>query len=442
MVTIHPQFLREVSQDAKHALRLWANRPWHTGLAIAALAIGIGANTGVFSVVNALLIRPLPFHDPGRLAALPSLRRFLPPHDSAKQFHDWRRQSVYLSDVALYEQADVNLGGVRDTLRAHVAQVSWNFFPILGTRPVLGRGFSPEEDTAGHNALVVIGYGLWQQLFAGDRRTLGSTIRVNGFPLTIIGVAPPGFDFPRGAVLWKAAEFAPGNNGWETVARLQPGITWPQARQAFAGEADRLSPNQRKVDKMNPPPAITSLQDELAGPVKNASPILMTGVVLILLIACTNVVNFLMARTADRATEFSIRSALGASRARLTQQLLTACFFRRLPVWPGWSSRFGPPPLRRRFYRLHWQRSLIRFLDGRVLGFTMLASIVTALFFGVLPSRRPHTRGWKPEFQPAILAADSRNICRCAGHADDRSSHCFGFGGACICQSDANRPRL
>jgi putative ABC transport system permease protein len=170
MVTIHPQFLREVSQDAKHALRLWANRPWHTGLAIAALAIGIGANTGVFSVVNALLIRPLPFHDPGRLAALPSLRRFLPPHDSAKQFHDWRRQSVYLSDVALYEQADVNLGGVRDTLRAHVAQVSWNFFPILGTRPVLGRGFSPEEDTAGHNALAVIGHGLWQQLFAGDRR--------------------------------------------------------------------------------------------------------------------------------------------------------------------------------------------------------------------------------------------------------------------------------
>jgi len=110
-------------------------------------------------------------------------------------------------------------------LRAHVAQVSWNFFPILGTRPVLGRGFSPEEDTAGHNALVVIGYGLWQQLFAGDRGALGSTIRVNGFPLTIIGVAPPGFDFPGGAVLWKAAEFAPGNNGWETVARLEPGIT-------------------------------------------------------------------------------------------------------------------------------------------------------------------------------------------------------------------------
>ena len=325
MVTIHLQFLREVSQDARHTLRLWANRPWHTGFAIAALAIGIGANTGVFSVVNALLLRSLPFHDPGRLASLPSLRTSLPPHDSAKQFHDWRRQSTYLSDVALYEQADVNLGGVHDTLRAHVAQVSWNFFPILGTRPVLGRGFSPEEDTPGHNALAVIGYGLWQQLFAGDRRVLGSTIRVDGFPLTIIGVAPPGFDFPRGAVLWKAAAFSPGNNGWETVARLKPGISWPQARQAFAAEVDRFSPNQRKIDKVNPPPTITSLQDELAGPVKNASLMLMAGVVLILLIACTNVANFLMARTADRAAEFSIRSALGASRARLTQQLLTEC---------------------------------------------------------------------------------------------------------------------
>lgn len=387
MVPIHLQFLRDVSQDAKHALRLWANRPWHTGLAIAALAIGIGANTGVFSVVNALLLRSLPFHDPGRLASLPSLRTALPPHDSAKQFHDWRRQSTYLSDVALYEQTDVNLGGVRDTLRAHVAQVSWNFFPILGARPVLGRGFSPDEDTPGHNALALISYGLWQQLFAGDRKALGSTIRVDGFPLAIIGVAPPGFDFPRGAVLWKAAAFAPGNNGWETVARLDPGITWPQARQAFAAEVDRLPPNQRSVDKMNPPATLSSLQDELAGPVKNASLMLMAGVVLILLIACTNVANFLMARTADRATEFSIRSALGASRARLTQQLLTECLILSTVAGMGgvlialWSTSLAakvlPVPLAAQSYSI---------LDGRVLGFAMLASIVTALFFGVLPS--------------------------------------------------------
>ena len=124
-VSIPLQFSREVSQDAQHSFRLWANRPWQTGFAIVALAIGIGANTGVFSVVNALLLRSLPFREPSRLA---SLQTYLVPHDSAKQFHDWRQQSTYLADAALFEEADFNLGGVQDMVRAHVAQTSWNFF--------------------------------------------------------------------------------------------------------------------------------------------------------------------------------------------------------------------------------------------------------------------------------------------------------------------------
>jgi predicted permease len=381
------QFLCEIYQDSRHTLRLWANRPWHTGFAIAALAIGIGATTGVFSVVNALLLRSLPFRDPGSLVSLPSLRTPLPPHDSSQQFHEWRRESTYLSDVALYEQADVNLGAVRGAMRAHVAQVSWNFFSMLGVRPVLGRAFGPEEDIPGHNELAVIGYGLWQQLFAGDRKALGATIRVDGFPLIIVGVAPAEFDFPRGAVLWKTAAFSPGNNGWETVARLKPGFTWQQARLAFNAELDRLSPNQAKIGDRNPPATITSLQDELAGSVKNASLMLMAGVVMILLIACTNVANLLMARTADRAAEFSIRSALGASRARLARQLLTECLL--LSTVAGiagliiafWSTAIAakvhPVPLEAQSYSI---------LDGRVLGFAMLASIVCALLFGVLPA--------------------------------------------------------
>ncbi len=382
-----------MSQDARHTLRLWANRPWPTGFAIAALAIGIGATTGVFSVVNALLLRSLPFRDPSGLVSLPSLRTPLPPHDSSRQFHDWRRQSSYLSDVALYEQADVNLGVVRGAMRAHVAQVSWNFFSMLGVRPVLGRAFGAEEDIPGRNQLAVIGYGLWQQLFAGDRKAFGATIRVDGLPLTIVGVAPAEFDFPRGAVLWKTAAFSPGNNGWETVARLKPGVTWQQARLAFNAELDRLSPN------LNPPATLTSLRDELAGSVKNASLMLMAGVVMILLIACTNVANLLLARTADRAAEFSIRSALGASRARLARQLLTECLL--LSTVAGiagliiafWSTalaaRVHPVPLEAQSYSI---------LDGRVLGFAMLASLVCALLFGVLPAlyagRGDGARNW------------------------------------------------
>jgi putative ABC transport system permease protein len=205
-----------VSQDVGHTLRLWTSRPWHTGFAIAALAVGIGANTGVFSVVNALLLRSLPFHEPSRLASL-SPQEFIPPHDSAKQFHDWHEQSTYLTDAALVEENDVNLGGVRDAVRAHVSQTSWNFFSMLGTQPVLGRGFMPEEDIAGRNEIAIIGYGLWQQLFAGNRRRWGSTIRVDGKPLPSSGSRRL-FDYPSSTVLWKPAAFSPGNNGWATVA--------------------------------------------------------------------------------------------------------------------------------------------------------------------------------------------------------------------------------
>jgi predicted permease len=386
------QSSHEVSQDVRHTFRLWAARPWHAGFAIAALAIGIGANTGVFSVVNALLLRSLPFHEPDRLAAL-SHAEFIPPHGSAKQFHDWRQQSTYFADVALTEETDVNLGGVRDPGRAHVAQTSWNFFSTLGTQPALGRGFMPEEDTPGHNAIAVVGYGLWQQLFAGDRRVLGTTIRINGDSLTIVGVAPPGFDYPGGAVLWKPAKFdGEGNNGWDTVARLKPGISWPQAREAFYAEVDRLYPN-----RYTKRPRMTPLRDALAGPAKSGSLVLMASVLLVLLIACTNVANLLMARTADRAPELSIRSALGASRARLARQLLTECLRLSLVAAMAglglafWTTSIAvkvqPPALAAQSYSI---------LDGRVLGFAALASVLSSLLFGVLPSLyagRIHTFG-------------------------------------------------
>jgi putative ABC transport system permease protein len=374
-----------VYQDARHTLRLWANRPWHTGFAILALAVGIGANTGVFSVVNALLLRSLPFHDPARLV---SLGRFLPPHGSAEEFHEWRQQqSGYLGGAALLEQQDVNLAEVRNPARAHAAMTSWNFFSVLGVQPVLGRAFNAGEDTSGRNAVAVISYGLWQDLFAGDPRVLGSAIREDGKPLTIVGVAPPGLNYPNNTSLWKAADYSPGNNGWETIARLKSGITWPQAHAAFAVESDRLWPRRDAIGNSIHFPAMTSLQDELAGPVKNALLLLMAGVVLILLIACTNVANLLMARAADRATELSIRSALGASRGRIAQQLFTECLLLSsvaaiaglfVAFWTtSIAAKVQPAPLSTQSYSI---------LDGRVLGFVVAVAMVSTLLFGVLPS--------------------------------------------------------
>jgi len=377
-------------QDVKYTLRLWSKRPWQTGFAIAALAIAIGANTGVFSVVNALLLRSLPFREPEKLALL---HEFIPPHDSVKEFHQWRQQSAYLSDAALFEDNDVNLGGMRVGMRAHVAQTSWNFFSVLGTQPAIGRGFTADEDAdgtgwgpAGRNAVAVISYGLWQQLFGGDPKVVGATIEIDGKPLTVVGVAPPGFDFPGKAVLWKPAAFSPGNNGWGTIARLKPGISWAQARAAFVLEAERLSPT-REGDSLSLRPRIASLQEGLAGPVKNASLMFMGAVVLVLLIACTNVANLLIARTTDRAGELSIRFALGASRVRLARQLLTECLLLSLVATlvglaiAYWTTAFAakvePPPLGAQSYSI---------LDGRVLTLTLLVSIVSALALGVLPS--------------------------------------------------------
>jgi predicted permease len=382
---------REMAQDARHTVRLWGRRPWHTGFAILTLAIGIGAGTGVFSVVNALLLRALPFHDAERLAYLSS---FFAPHDSAAQFHDWRRQSAYLADAALFEPIDVNLGGAGEWRRAHVVQVSSNFFSVLGTQPVVGHGFSAGDDvdargwgSPGRNAVAVISYGLWQTLFGGDAKALGTTIRTDGVPLTIVGVAPPGFEYPGKAVLWKPAAFSPGNNGWEVIARLKPGVSWAQAGQAFAAEADRFWPDRTPQQRIQSPSRITALRDQLAGPTKNASLLLLASVGLILLIACTNLANLLLARTADRAAELSIRSALGASRARLSRQLLTECVMLALAAssagifvafWTTWiAAKVQPAPIASQAYSI---------LDGRVLGFAIAVSVVSGLLFGALPS--------------------------------------------------------
>jgi putative ABC transport system permease protein len=387
-VSLPAQFAREVAQDARHALRLWAGRPWQTGFAILALAIGIGANTGVFSVVNALLLRSLPFREPERLAAF---EQFFPPHDSPGHFHDWRTECPYLADAALWQNSDATLDGAGEWQRARVAQTSWNFFSLLGTQPILGRTYLAGEEAEGSgwgppgpNAVAVIGYGLWQSLFGGDPKALGATIRIDGHSLTVIGVAPPGFNYPDNAAIWKPAAYAEGNYGFTTIGRLKPGMSWEQARAPFLAEAYGFAPSLRRRGIL---PTITPLRDELAGPTKKASLVLMACVVLILLIACTNVANLLMARTADRATELSIRSALGASRARLSQQLLTECVLLSLAAAvTGLFVAFGTTSAAARLQPAALTTQTYSILDGRVLAFAVAMALASGLLFGLLPS--------------------------------------------------------
>jgi putative ABC transport system permease protein len=383
-------FVESLTQDVRYGLRMLRKSPGFSAVAVLTLALGIGANAGVFSIVNTLLLRSLPFHEPDRLTLL---QNFLPPHDTASQFHDWRRQRQYFADAAVFEDIDANLGGGRAVIRAHVAQTSWNFFSVLGTQPILGHGFASGDDVdatgsglPGRNAVAVIGYGLWQELFGGDPKALGATIRDNGNPLTVIGVAPPGFDYPNKTVVWIPGAFSPGNDGWVAIARLKLGVSLARAQAAFAVEAERQSRESGDGNNLNPLPKIVSLRDALLGPVKDASLMLMGAVVLVLLIACTNLANLLMARTAERAAELTVRAALGASRARLARQLLTECLLLSsiaavagllVAFWTtSLAAKVEPPPLGAQSYST---------LNGPVLIFTVLASVVTATLFGVLP---------------------------------------------------------
>jgi putative ABC transport system permease protein len=381
------QLAREVGQDSRHALRLWRQRPAHTLFAIAVLAIAIGANTGVFSVLNAVLLRSLPFTEPDRLAVL---RNFGPPRD---EFHDWRRQSGYLEDAATYDSFEINLEGVHQATRRRLTETSWNFFSVLGRGPALGRGFAPGEDTAGRTSVTVLSHSTWQQLFGGDPRAIGSTVRVNGAPLTVVGIAPAGFDYPEKTDLWAPTTFdferVPKTGGvimLTTFGRLKSGLTWTQASQAFEAEASAYDPRRMTMDALNRP-ALVPLQAQLAGPVRTASLILMGGVALLLLLACANVANLLLGRTVARSSELMIRSALGASRARLTQQLLTEALVLSLVascaglLVARWTTTLAtavqPALLSSQVYTI---------LDWRVLIFSIGLAAATALVFGVGPA--------------------------------------------------------
>jgi putative ABC transport system permease protein len=385
------QLSREIGQDSRHAVRLWRRRPLQTAFTIAVLAIAIGANTGVFSVLNALVLRSLPFADPPRLA---SLYLFPTPLGSVTEFHDWRQHSEYLADAAVYSSLEVNSDLVNEgrAARVRLTETSWNFFDLFGRQPILGRAFASGEDTPGHQLVAVIGYGLWQQQFGGDPRALGSTIRLNGAPLTIVGVAPPGFDYPSTTAVWAPTVFdflripKTGVIFRLSVGRIQPHRSWAHARDAFSAEA-----RQRAPDRVTGPsvlePALVPLQKSLAGPVRQASFVLMGGVTLLLLMACANTANFMLGRTLSRANELTIRMVLGASRARLTQQLLTeTVLLSTLSAIVGvivavWVTRVAtlvqPPSLASQAYSL---------LDWRVLAFAITIAFATGMLFGIGPA--------------------------------------------------------
>ncbi|HTQ55801.1 MAG TPA: ABC transporter permease [Bryobacteraceae bacterium] len=387
-------------QDIRYALRVLRRSPGFLLVSVLALALGIGATTAIFSVVDAVVLKPLPYRDSGQLVQL--WMRFTGigiPNDenwvSAPEFQDLQQNRSFSRIAAIGGASfNINIGGVPERIEAGV--VSAAFFPLLGIQAQLGRVFLPEEGRPGREHVVLLSDGLWRRRFGADPGVIGRTLILNGQSNQVVGVLPPGFDMPHDAEVWMPLVFKPadltpdnrGSHGLRVIARIRSGLTIAQARDDMAAVSRRIveqNPNY-PYKRYNFTVIVVPLLEQQIGDIRLALWVLMGAVSLVLLIACGNVANLLLARASARQREIAVRQALGVGRWRLARQLLTESVLLSLAGGAaGLLLAFGALRLLIAASATSFPRVAETRMDPGVLLFTLLVSLATGILFGLAP---------------------------------------------------------